>query len=211
MDTLIDAWIRANKLIVDYPLIALLVTALLSSLSFLFPRVREGAKRFIGLARDWFRERLHSLLQTTCSALGLARQKDLDRLRKEFEAKLGKTDAPAQTPPPRTIQRFGVKIRLDQDIWRHLGISDPIRITSDTIDKLVQGPFCAKCSYTLSEWNDHRAMYLVDKKCPGCKHQWTTVEDSVSLREFKNLIYKALDAEMQQTDDLKDSDGRERV
>jgi hypothetical protein len=46
MDTLIDVWTRANKLVVDYPLISTLATILLSFLSLFFRRVREAAKRW---------------------------------------------------------------------------------------------------------------------------------------------------------------------
>ncbi len=62
MDTLIETWNRANRIVADYPLISFLATALLSSLSLLFHRVREAAKRLIGVAWGGLKERLHRLL-----------------------------------------------------------------------------------------------------------------------------------------------------
>jgi len=47
MDALIEAWNRANKLVVDYPLISTAATLLLGSLSLFFCRAREAAKRYV--------------------------------------------------------------------------------------------------------------------------------------------------------------------
>ena len=212
MDTLIETWNRANRIVADYPLISFLATALLSSLSLLFRRVRETAKRLIGVAWGGLKERLHRLLVKSRIALGIARQDDLDPLREELDEKLPQASRPAgsssaQTPAPRTIQRFGVKIRLvDEDVRQYLGRVDPHHIGFSRIDRLLQGPFCQKCSHLLTEWNLKLGDYYVSKACPKCHHRWFTADESMTLKKFKELAYLALDAELQQTGMLKDSD-----
>jgi phage FluMu protein Com len=119
---------------------------------------------------------------TSCAALGIARQEDLQRLRDAIDEKLRQAYIPtgtnsAQAPAPRTIQRVGVKIRLDAAIMKYLGIEDPRRVDSRTIDRLLQGPFCQKCSYLLSEWRTQSGTYYVRRECPNCKHCWTTYNE----------------------------------
>jgi hypothetical protein len=70
---LIDAWTRANKLVVEYPLITGLVGTLLSLLSLLFHRVREVVTRVLGGMWNRLKTGLHRVLVTSCTELGIAR------------------------------------------------------------------------------------------------------------------------------------------
>jgi hypothetical protein len=210
MDALIEAWHRANKLVVEYPLIPILATLLLSGLSLFFRRVRETAKLWVERAWSWIKDRSHSALVTTCAALGVARLEDLGRLQNSIDEKFHKAATPAaQHPIPRAIQRLGIKVRLDETIMDYLGRFDPRRVSSRTIDRLLQGPFCQKCSYLLTEWRPQLGADYVRQECENCKHRWAKYNDPIKLNEFKEMLYRDLDAEVQRTNNLAVSDGKE--
>jgi hypothetical protein len=212
MDALIEVWNSANKLLVDYPLIPILATILISGLSLFLPRVRETAKRYVQLAWSWIKDRWQRAMVRSCGALGIARLEDLNRIQNSIDEKFRQTTGPArtnstQTPVPRTINRLGIKLRLDETIMNYLGRLDPRRVDSRTIDRLLQGPFCKKCSYLLTEWRSQLGADYVRAECPNCKHRWNAFNDPIKLYEFKEKLYRDLDAEVQRTNNLVDSDG----
>lgn len=111
-----------------------------------------------------------------------------------------------RTPEARTIKRFGVKIGLDKEIDYYLGEMDPNRVGPDMIDILIQGPFCAKCSYLLTEWRNGES--YVCSCCPQCSSKLAAPVGGAALHKFKIVVYRALDAEKRQTGQLKESDGK---
>jgi hypothetical protein len=146
------------------------------------------------------------VLKTTYKVLGIARQEDLDELRRELRQAIKPTSVPAQAeaPAPRTITRAGTKVRLTDEIWRYLGKEDPRRVDSRMLDRLLLGPFCAKCSYLLAKWNAEAAGYYVSSNCLQCSHRWHNGTRPSTLAEFKKTVYQALDSEVLQTGILKD-------
>lgn len=111
-----------------------------------------------------------------------------------------------RAPEARTLRRFGVKIGLDKEIDYYLGKMDPNRVGPDTIDTLIQGPFCAKCSYLLTEWRNGES--LICSHCPQCSSKLVAPVGGAALHTFKTVMYRALDAEKRQTGRLKESDGK---
>lgn len=148
----------------------------------------------------WIKDRSHGALVITCAALGIARLEDLDRLRSSIDERFRQgTQAgtnSAQTPAPRTIHRFGVKIRLDEAVMKYLGKEDPLHMDRSTIDELLHGPFCEKCSYALAEWKDVYCNYEVKQPCRQCGHKTQANINGMNLSEFKLIVYKGLDVEI---------------
>jgi hypothetical protein len=49
----------------------------------------------------------------------------------------------------------------------------------------------------------------VRQECENCKHRWAKYNDPIKLNEFKEMLYRDLDAEVQRTNNLAVSDGKE--
>jgi hypothetical protein len=206
MQYLVDAWDWLNDML-DYPLIALLAGGLLSSISFLFSRVRKAVVYYSAVVFRWSVERLTAWQKTTYKVLSLARQEDVDELRRESREAIKPTAAPSvnEAPAQRTITRGGTKITLNDRIWHYLGKEDPRHVDSGILDGLLQGPFCEKCSYALPELSVATGRYNVIFRCPKCYHQSSKKSGSMNLDQFKEWVYRGLDAEFRQTGTLKDS------
>jgi hypothetical protein len=205
MHYLVDAWDWLNGMLA-IPLVAFLAGTTLTFAPFFLPRVRKSAVRYSTVVFRWIVERLTGLLKKTCKAFGIARQEDLDALRAELRQAIKPTSAPApaETAAPRTIARAGTKIKLNDEIWRYLGREDPLRVDSRMLDRFLHGPFCEKCSYFLANLSTVSGEYYVTFRCPHCSHQSPKNEGVMNLTEFKESVYRGLDAEFQQTGVLKD-------
>jgi hypothetical protein len=206
MHYVVDAWDWLNSMLA-IPLVALLAGTTLTFAPFFLPRVRNAALQYSAVVFRWIVERLTAWQKRTYKVLGLARQEDLDELRRELRQAIKPTTAPAvdEAPAQRTITRAGTKIRLTDEIWRYLGKEDPRRVDSRMLDRLLLGPFCVKCSYLLAKWSAEAAGYYVSGNCPQCSHRWYNGTRPLTLAEFKKTAYQALDSEFLQTGILKDS------
>jgi hypothetical protein len=157
----VQAWEFSNK-VLSYPVLALLASVLFSS-PFLFRPVRKTARRFVTPIWTWIMEQPGLWRKKMFGVLGIATEHDLEDLRKELREaiKLTSVPLPAEAVAPRTITRGGTKIKVKDEVWRHLGKEDPLHLDSKTLDRIFQGPFCEKCSYSLPEYNeDYRCYYI---------------------------------------------------
>jgi hypothetical protein len=209
MDVLVPPWVLhgwevLNK-VLGYPVITLLTSILLGS-PFFFRRVRKAGVRYSVVVFGWIVERLTALMKTTYKVLGVARQQDIDELRTELRQAIKSTSVQTnEAVPTRTISRAGTKVRLSEEIWRYLGKEDPRRVDSRTLDRVLQGPFCEECSYSLPEYSQVTGHYNVMFRCPYCSHTSSKNEGSMNLDEFKQSVYRGLDAEFQRTGTIKDT------
>jgi hypothetical protein len=206
MQYLFKLWDWLNEMLA-YPLIQLLAGVLITAFPFLFRRVRELALCYLTPFWTWIGRQPALWLKKAFRLFGIASQKDLDELRTELRQAIKPTSVPlpAQAVAPRTVTRGGTKIKVKDEVWRHLGKEDPLHLDSKTLDRIFQGPFCEKCSYSLPEYNENYMCYYISFRCPHCSYKPSNNLSYMSLDQFKVWVYRGLDAEFQRTGIIKDN------
>ncbi len=155
----------------------------------------RAAQRRASTATAWVIEQWRHTVRAICSDSGMVTKAELDARLAEVNRS---ADAPATGSHTRLspmIERLGVKVGLTPSIYTHLGVNDPARMDSYEIDRLLHGPFCRACNYNLVTWDDNIGGRIVLTTCPNCSVRWASGRSYFNRDQFKERIYRMLDAE----------------
>jgi len=152
-------------------------------------KVRAGVERLHKM-KQGRQEKHRAAFRQACVDAGMATRDDMEK-RLLAPAQPGKIPA----GPLKAVECYGLLFYLSlrcESIY--LGKTQPSSLNPETINMLIDGPFCPECRHEMT-WSDDRQAHLVNK-CLFCEHVWSksSIVPTTTLADLKKYVYKELDA-----------------
>src|SRR2546426_3617054 len=145
-DSVKPLWEALNSFL-SVPAVQFFGPLLLAALALLIKPVREWATRWWKISWSWLRDSL--LVGRIYPALGLATREELSEIQERIGHLQGSTPQHQGGLAGRTVERVKLKVTLGEQISTYLGKVQPTDVSDETINSLIQGPFCPKCNRNL--------------------------------------------------------------
>jgi len=181
---------------------------------FFGPIVLLGLAFLIRPVRQWLIRSWLWVWRKLFHALGIATSQELADLRDSITMPLGSPSTEGPRLIGRTVERLNLKFTLGEHIHKNIMRKQPSDVSSDTINYLLQGPFCPICNRNLlfNHYSPNippKHMFLLKCPSPNCTWSWPYSKvpnaESLPADQIKREAYERLDAELRLTGDLKDT------
>ncbi len=151
-------------------------------------RIRRGWQ-WLGVQISRMKERMSSWRESFWHRLGIATLQDLT-CSKVFQPK-GQL----------IIVRHGLLWTLTAQFWESATTNDELDIDFQTLQNMIQGPFCLQCGTRLFDKTSDPHIsggLVIVTKCPraGCSRTWTKREENPAFESLKRSLLGRLLAEL---------------